>query len=80
MANYTLIAPSIAEQQTRGFLIGAEKSYRKHLYRLELFASGFSLMRDGEKVRSWDDLPKSVVVVAHDIKRIYNESQALAAS
>ena len=79
MANYTLIAPSIAEQQTRGFLIGAEKSYRKHLYRIELFASGFSLLCDGEKIRSWDDLPKSVVIIAHDIKRIYEETRALAA-
>jgi hypothetical protein len=58
--SFQLIVPSIVETQCTGFFGAVEKRFRGSLYRIEFWPSGASLTKDGTKLRSWDDLPKSV--------------------
>ncbi len=53
-----LIVPTIAEAAIIGY--GVNFNRRGHDYAVRYHATGLSIERDGEKVRSWDDLPASV--------------------
>jgi hypothetical protein len=61
MAAYTIIAPSLAETSLTGFVGAMEKTWRGKLYRAESWRSGWRLLKDGETVRRWDDLPLPVM-------------------
>lgn len=58
--SFTFICPSKAETACTGFLGGAERTLRGKHYRVEIYPSGLRLLKDGEQLRSWDDLPKLV--------------------
>ena len=67
---YELICPPKAETLATGFIGGAYKVYRGAKYCAELYPAGWNLTKDGERLRSWDDLPKAVQKAALDAKRI----------
>ena len=76
--NYNLIVPSICEQSIAGGLqMAGEKHFRKHLYRVEVYRAGIRLLVDSAPCQ-WDDLPVSIMKLAHDVKRISDHAANLA--
>jgi hypothetical protein len=75
---YQLHANAHAERLVTGCYGFAEKTYRGQAYRIEVAASGLRLFRDGQQVRSWDDIPPAIQKIARDAKRVLIEAVEMA--
>jgi hypothetical protein len=57
---FNLIVPTILETDLTGFIGAIEKVYRGCKYRVEFFPSGLVPMKDGRKLRSFEEMPSAV--------------------
>lgn len=63
-----LVVPSNAEIAITGRLCGVNFNRRGHDYAVTFWRSGIMIERDGNKVRSWDELPANVQQVIRKSK------------
>lgn len=69
-----LVVPSNAETGCAGWHIGIRFCRRGHDYAVDFHASGLAIERDGQKVRSWDELPPNVQAIIRQAKGSYAHS------
>ena len=66
-----LVVPSNAEREITGLSHAVNFARRGHEYSVEFWRAGLSITRDGNKVRSWDDLPGNVQTVIRKSKSMF---------
>jgi hypothetical protein len=76
--SFTFISVPKVETACTGLRGGMEKTYRGNFYRAELYPAGWALYKNGEKLRSFDELPPAIQKYAMSAKLIITSGEEMA--